>query len=1077
MARLKGWQVLVVAVEELGSKRIARSSILVPNSSSTHILRTGSHRTCCYADLKIGERVLRIVSVYVVNNTLKAEAEALGSWIVNTMRRSPGEYVVTGDFNGNTTPAVEGFVRDKAGDELVRGRTTYQRSNASTSLDRVFVPRGTSCVFVSARFSGGSDHAAITVEYDHTIVRVIPPMRYPKNDRPVADDFDGLMATMTGPLVVRPPRYRTTKIARLQRALNTRLLNRRTATNEDEKKELNRQINDIRRRIAYATRGENSNHATQLRRPYEPPNIPNVAAVVAHFQLRYDAVTSRPTQPAEESEEENPKRRKAVTITPQDVALAIPLVKKKARTTDLSATFLSTLRPKEIATVADTFNEWLETGIPHEHALSWIFLLLKPGAKQKSPNAFRPIAIMPLMLKCLHVCLYLKIRDLCIERIRTSDFQYGCQHQHATLEILQRAQEWLDSDIEDPAVVIADIEAAYDTVPHDKLLEDIRNDFGDEWANSVKSILGSQWFTLTTNKGYTQPMAPRRGLLQGSPLSVILYLYYTADPPAIEQCKAYIDDLTSHATIDSVPAQIKTLNDWMARKGMKMARRKLVVVATRVCKLSVPGHGEVTTRLSSRLLGGCLHGDKDHATCTRNRAKMERFSRVCALVAQSYFCSTRGKCDRYRSHALPTLAVQAIAKCFDPSHPKLLAAYNKLIPKHRGSKGIANYPACTFGYGMTPVKDFAEQQRARAYMAAHPHATEGRIPATGFELGPPRRGRKPYIVTWTEKALRKAEAEGGEIKVATDGSYHEREGRGSVGVYVNGTAYGAKIQGRISSSTDAELCALMVLATALDAVQPQATVTLRSDSQSAIARTRNPRKGDPVAAVLRNIPVVQWARGHRDNADINAADEAATNAHQSIRSFDIEWCYSVAKVTRLCRRRRQQPDDNDEANDLVQLEESGRFLRRSRNCSRDMAVRDRLTNEVPPRCLSTQTLRALRKLHGATDLLQALVRRTIMPFRTSEACAVVGCVERGSAKHVLTANDELHVRSYGPEADLARIYGQCNVTYWQIMDDFAARNATVMKSVCERISYQEPSGKAAEWASWLKHELKSSPIQ
>ncbi|KAJ9472810.1 hypothetical protein DIPPA_21550 [Diplonema papillatum] len=272
----------------------------------------------------------------------------------------------------------------------------------------------------------------------------------------------------------------------------------------------------------------------------------------------------------------------------------------------------------------------------------------------------------------------------------------------------------------------------------------------------------------------------------------------------------------------------------MARKGMKMARRKLVVVATRVGKMSVPGHDEVTTRLSSRLLGGCLHGDKDHATCTRNRAKMERFSRVCALVVQSYFCCTRGKCDRYRSHALPTLAVQAIAKCFDPLHPKLLAAYNKLIPKHRGSKGIANYPACTFGYGMTPVKDFAEQQRARAYMAAHPHATEGRIPATGFELGPPQRGRKPYIITWTEKALRKAEAEGGEIKVATDGSYREREGRGSVGVYVNGTAYEAKIQGRTSSSTDAELCALMVLATALDAVQPQATVTPRSDSQSAI---------------------------------------------------------------------------------------------------------------------------------------------------------------------------------------------------------------------------------------------------
>ncbi|KAJ9464129.1 hypothetical protein DIPPA_18968 [Diplonema papillatum] len=69
---------------------------------------------------------------------------------------------------------------------------------------------------------------------------------------------------------------------------------------------------------------------------------------------------------------------------------------------------------------------------------------------------------MPLMLKFLHVCVYLKIRDLCIERIKAKDFQYGCQRQHATLEILQRAEEWMDGgDEEDPAVVIADIEAAY----------------------------------------------------------------------------------------------------------------------------------------------------------------------------------------------------------------------------------------------------------------------------------------------------------------------------------------------------------------------------------------------------------------------------------------------------------------------------------------------------------------------------------------------------------------------------------------------------------------------------------------
>ncbi|KAJ9473452.1 putative RNA-directed DNA polymerase from transposon BS [Diplonema papillatum] len=172
------------------------------------------------------------------------------------------------------------------------------------------------------------------------------------------------------------------------------------------------------------------------------------------------------------------------------------------------------------------------------------------------------------MLKFLHVCVYLKIRDLCIERIKAKDFQYGCQRQHATLEILQRAQEWMDGgDEEDPAVVIADIEAAYDTVPHDKLLEEIRNEFGDEWARSIEAVLESQWYTLTTNEGFTPPMALRRGLLQGSPLSMILYLYYTADPPDLTQCKAYVDDLTSLAAVKSVPVQVQVLNDWMTSRG------------------------------------------------------------------------------------------------------------------------------------------------------------------------------------------------------------------------------------------------------------------------------------------------------------------------------------------------------------------------------------------------------------------------------------------------------------------------------------------------------------------------------
>ncbi|KAJ9452064.1 hypothetical protein DIPPA_14998 [Diplonema papillatum] len=164
-------------------------------------------------------------------------------------------------------------------------------------------------------------------------------------------------------------------------------------------------------------------------------------------------------------------------------------------------------------------------------------------------------------------------------------------------------------------------------------------------------------------------------------------------------------------------------------------------------------------------------------------------------------------------------------------------------------------------------------------------------------------------------------------------------------------------------------------------VKPHAMAKPRSDSMSAIARLRNPRKGDPVAMVLCTLPDVQWARGHSDNADINAADVAANAAYQKSSTFNVEWCYRKANVARLCQRW-QEDDTEDDNGDLVQLEENGLFARRNRTDSRDTAVRNRLSTDVPPRCLSAQALRALRNLHGATDLLQALTRRAIMPFKT-----------------------------------------------------------------------------------------------
>ncbi|KAJ9446002.1 hypothetical protein DIPPA_04930 [Diplonema papillatum] len=750
----------------------------------------------------------------------------------------------------------------------------------------------------------------------------------------------------------------------------------------------------------------------------------------------------------------------SIDILSADVKKAIDALKKTARTTDFSATFLTSIRPTEVDIISPQFNSWIAGGIPEKHALSWIFLIRKMGHKRTSAAGYRPIAIMPLMVKLLHVCLYLKMKHACQQFIKEGNFQYGCGRPDATLEIFQRAQDWLDADDDDDeddhAVVIADIEAAYDSVPHAQLLAVIKRTLGEKWANTLEPVIRSQFFTLTTHEGFTPAMLPQQGLLQGSPLSVVLYLLYTATPPKIttSYCKAYVDDLTAQ--------HVQRLNEWLREKRFRMAKAKFKIVARQRRSLQVPGLGLTTASSQARLLGGCLHAEKTTTACKRNDGKIERFSRACALVRQSYFQSTRRKADLYRSHALPTLSAHVLSRCFRPDHWKLSVAYNSLVPTHRNSKGVRDYAASAFGFRLTRLTDYCDAQRTRAHIAARPQDRSQHLPASDFRLRPVRTGAKPKILADLECELRRASGQA--VEIATDGSFREEAQAGAVGVYLNGKAYGAKIVGKIASSTQAELCAIALVATAISNTSSPQPRNWWCDSKSAISRATSERRGDPLATVLKGAPAITWAKGHARNEAINAADAAATAAYRTRSRYDLEWSYHAAGITHVCAH---------EEEEYVQMDEPGRFVRKTRDHIRDTGLRRRLLQDgTPAALLNPRTLAGLRKWHGATDILQALVRRAIMPRHTRRQCTVPGCQQPGNAGHVLSANDAAHLQSYSEPAGLESLFGR-EPKLNEVLIEFSRCNKAVMKSVCERIRVQESEDKAAEWANWLRSELST----
>ncbi len=655
------------------------------------------------------------------------------------------------------------------------------------------------------------------------------------------------------------------------------------------------------------------------------------------------------------------------------------------------------------------------------------------------------------------------MKETAYAHIRRERFQYASTNPSGLHEIIETAQQWLETedDSDEHVVLITDVQAAYDNVDHDLMVQDVEDTLGRPWANTIRSVLQGQWYSLTFETGYTPPEQMRRGLTQGSVLSVVLYLLYTRRAPKLRRgvySKAIVDDITTLTTRTQASEDFAAIKAWATDRHFELAANKTKLVSTK--KWTLPGTKLETTQ-TARLLGACLHA-QNTASCARNAKVVELYHRTTDLIASARYKPTLRKAAEHRTYALSRLSLHCLSRCFDPGAAKIQAAGQMLLPKHYGGRGIGGYNHCTRGYGIAHVGDYTALQRTRAAIAC-----KGRmgstLPAKGFELRPPHQ-RPSALFNQLCKLLRNAlKGESAALlEVATDGGWYPADNMGTIGVAIGGKHAGATLHGKVTSSTQAELAAMLFLATALKHVQPPPTTQIHwvSDSKAAVARQRTGEGDDPVHKILAHpsLPRIKWEKGHATCQSLNLADEATRKARGARKEkADVEFCYAKWGI----------PFITAYHDGRIQLETTARFVKRLLAEARDAAPLRAIQELIPLDVTEPKRMRKLARTPGAADLLQAVIRRAVLQRNNTRLCCIEGCREKATAEHTLLANDAAHNVDSTPTYD----------TLHRLLTAVANGETTSLNFFCNRLQrhcHSDPH--IRRWISALRTHRRAENV-
>ncbi len=149
--------------------------------------------------------------------------------------------------------------------------------------------------------------------------------------------------------------------------------------------------------------------------------------------------------------------------------------------------------------------------------------------KDKDPlfiNNYRPISLLTVDYKIIAKTLANRIKKYLNEIINTdqSGFIKG-RNIGNNIRLIIDAIEYTNCKNIPGAILLLDIEKAFDSVSHDFLLNVLKRfNFGDGFINWVKMLYSERKSYVNNNVFFTTPIAMNKGIFQGCPISPYLFL-------------------------------------------------------------------------------------------------------------------------------------------------------------------------------------------------------------------------------------------------------------------------------------------------------------------------------------------------------------------------------------------------------------------------------------------------------------------------------------------------------------------------------------------------------------------------
>lgn len=219
--------------------------------------------------------------------------------------------------------------------------------------------------------------------------------------------------------------------------------------------------------------------------------------------------------------------------------------------------------------LTDLFNQILIQGhIPKMWKQANIIVLLKPNKDKQSPSSYRPISLLSCLGKLLEKIIKSRLMLEVERRQLLPQHQAGFRSKKSTINNIVRLERYAKDNLirsRHSAVIFFDIKAAFDSVWYDGLIYKI-NDFNlpPYLTNYLISFLNDRTANIEFESTLSRPFKLKSGTPQGSPLSPILYILYTADSmngiPDHTEHGLFADDTalwTSSNTTSSISSRLQ----------------------------------------------------------------------------------------------------------------------------------------------------------------------------------------------------------------------------------------------------------------------------------------------------------------------------------------------------------------------------------------------------------------------------------------------------------------------------------------------------------------------------------------